>query len=125
MGSILKVEMDSLAKAYWNKTSTLISTFYPQSTFGWSIWIGARKLSTWNRQALYNHAQSTDILDHWSKQRAIPKQFIHSIDWEAGKDAIKALGLNWLLWIPKWIAGFSPVGKVQQHNNFQDHAECP
>jgi hypothetical protein len=28
------------------------------------------------------------------------------------------------LWIPKWLAGFAPLGKVQQRNMFQDHAEC-
>jgi hypothetical protein len=44
-----------------------------------------------------------------------------SIDWEAGKDAIRKLGLNRSLWIPKWVAGFAPVGKVQKRNGFQDH----
>jgi hypothetical protein len=50
---------------------------------------------------------------------------IRSIDWEAGLNPIKQLGLNWSLWIPKWLAGFAPVGKVLQRNNQQDHAECP
>jgi hypothetical protein len=121
----LNVEMDSLAKAYWNETNNIAPVFYPPSTFGWNIWILERKMSNWNRQALYNHAQSTDILAHWSTRRQIPTQLIQSIDWEAGKDAIQKLGLNRSLWVPKWIAGFAPVGKVQQRNKFQDHAECP
>jgi hypothetical protein len=121
----LNVEMDSLAKAYWNETYNIAPPFYPLSNYGWSIWIGERKLSTWDRQALYNHAQSISILDHWSQRRHIPQNLIHSIDWIAGKDAIKKLGLNRSLWIPKWIAGFAPVGKVQQRNRLQDHAECP
>jgi hypothetical protein len=50
---------------------------------------------------------------------------IGSIDWEAGQQAIKQLGLHRSLWIPKWLAGFAPVGKVLQRNNQQDHAECP
>ncbi len=121
----LNVEMDSLAKAYWNDTHNNAHNFYPLSNYGWSIWIGKRKLSTWNRSALYNHAQATDILAHWSKRRNIPQRLIHSIAWDAGKDAIRQLGLNRTLWIPKWIAGFAPVGKVLHRNNIQDHTECP
>jgi hypothetical protein len=62
----LNVEMDTLAKVYWNETNTCIDPFYPTSTFEWSLWTGARKLSNWDRQPLYNHARSTEILDHWS-----------------------------------------------------------
>jgi hypothetical protein len=121
----LNVEMDSLAKAYWNETNDGIDNFYPESTFGWSLWIGERKLSTWDRKSLYNHAKSTTILEHWRQRRKIPHNLIHSIDWEAGQHAIKQLGLNRSLWVPKWLAGFAPVGKVLQRNKIQDHAECP
>jgi hypothetical protein len=75
--------------------------------------------------SLYNHAQSTPILEHWSKRRNIPHHLIRSIDWETYGHAIKLLGLTRSLWIPKWwLAGFAPVGKVQQRNMLQDHAEC-
>jgi hypothetical protein len=121
----LNVEMDSLAKTYWNETSEEIRPFYPQSNHGWSLWIKERKLSSWNRTELYNHAKSTTILQHWSQRRNIPQNLIRSIDWEAGQNAIRLLGLNRALWIPKWLAGFAPVGKVQQRNGIQDHAECP
>jgi hypothetical protein len=121
----LNVEMDSIAKVYWNETKPLVLPFYPPSSYGWSLWVGERKLASWDRESLYNHAQSTPILEHWSKRRNIPHHLIHSIDWEACEDAIKLLGLTRSLWIPKWLAGFAPVGKVQQRNMFQDHAECP
>jgi hypothetical protein len=123
--SQLNVEMDTLAKVYWNETSTTVSPFYPDNSSGWSIWTDERKLSTWDRKELYNHANSHDILAHWSKRRRIPHQLIRSINWEAGEDAIRRLGLNKSLWIPKWLAGFSPVGKVMQRYKLQDHAECP
>jgi hypothetical protein len=119
------VEMDSLAKVYWNDTRPSVPPFYPPSSYGWSIWVGARKLASWDRQSLYNHAQSTPILEHWSKLRNIPHHLIRSINWEACEHAIKLLGLTRSLWIPKWLAGFAPVGKVQKSNMFQDHAECP
>jgi hypothetical protein len=64
----LNVEMDSLAKAYWNETHDIVSNFYPTSTFGWSIWTGEQKLLTWNRKSLYNHTQATNILSHWSQR---------------------------------------------------------
>jgi hypothetical protein len=121
----LNVEMDSLAKVYWNDTSSVTVPFYPYSTHGWSIWTGDRKLSSWDRTILYDHAQSTAILKHWSKRRNIPANLIHSIDWQACKHAIKLLGLNYSLWIPKWLAGFAPVGKVLLRNKLQPHAECP
>jgi hypothetical protein len=61
----LNVEMDSLAKAYWNETNSSALPFYMRSTFGWGLWIGERKLSSWDRQSLYdNHAQSSEIMDH-------------------------------------------------------------
>jgi hypothetical protein len=121
----MNVDMDSLAKVYWNETYSSAQPFYPQSNYGWSLWIAQRKLSSWDRQALYDHAKATAILDHWSTRRNIPQNLIRSIDWDAGKKAIKQLGLNRALWIPKWLAGFAPVGKVLQRNNLQDHAECP
>jgi hypothetical protein len=121
----LNVEMDSLAKVYWNETHATVAPFYIPSTFGWSLWTTTRKLSSWDRQALYNHAKSTEILAHWSTRRHIPSELIRSIDWDACRHAMKQLGLNRSLWIPKWLAGFAPVGKVQQRNKYQDHAECP
>jgi hypothetical protein len=66
----------------------------------------------------------TKILHHWSKHRKISQHLITNINWEACQIAIKRLGLNKQVWIPKWIAGFAPVGKVLQHNKLQDHSEC-
>ena len=121
----LNVEMDSLAKSYWNEHHSTTLPFYPLNTSGWSIWADKRKLSNRNRNQLYDHAQSTDILSHWSERRRLPNNLITSIDWEASEDAIKRLGLNKSLWIPKWLAGFAPVGKVLQRNKLQTHDECP
>jgi len=117
--------MDSLAKTYWNATSSTVAPFYPFNASGWSIWTGERKLTCWDHTALYNHAQSTDIISHWSQHRKIPLHMIQSIHWEACKDAIKHLGLHRSLWVPKWLGGFAPVGKVLQRYKLQPHAECP
>ena len=125
MWSQLNVEMDSLAKAYWNTTSSTVAPFYPFNASGWSLWIGERKLTNWDRTALYNHAQSTDIISHWSIRRKLPIHLIHSIHWEASEAAIKRLGLHKSLWVPKWLGGFAPVGKVLQRYKTQPHAECP
>jgi hypothetical protein len=121
----LNVEMDGLAKSFWNEHHLTTPYFYPSNTSGWSLWTGHHKLSNWNRTKLYHHAQSAEILTHRSDRRKIPSQLITSIDWAASKSAIKLLGLNKSLWIPKWIAGFAPVGKVLQRNHLQTHDECP
>jgi thiamine phosphate synthase YjbQ (UPF0047 family) len=121
----LNVEMDSLAKAYWNETQASTPPFYTPSTSGWSLWVGNQKLTSWNRQALYNHAKAPKIFYHWSQGRQIAPQVIHSIDWEAGHQAIKQLGVHKSLWIPKWLSGVALVRKVQQRNKMQDHAKCP
>jgi hypothetical protein len=76
----LNVEMDTLAKTYWNATHSTIRSFYPRNSFGWSLWIDSCKLSNWDRSELYNHANSSDILQHWSNRRVIPPELIHSID---------------------------------------------
>jgi len=125
MWSQLNVEMDSLAKTYWNQMQPTIQPFYPATQPGWSLWIGQRKLSNWDRVSLYNHAQKTDILAHWSKRRGIPENLITSINWEACENAVKRLGLNRALWVPKWLAGYAPVGKVMKRYKFQTHDECP
>jgi hypothetical protein len=117
--------MDNLAKRYWNETQPVVQPFYIQNTSGWSLWIEDRKLSTWDQTSLYNHAQSYEILEHWSKRQQIPGNKITSIDWEASEMASERLGLKLLLWIPKWLAGFERVRKVQQRNKYQDHAKCP
>jgi hypothetical protein len=115
------VEMDRVATVYWDDTKPLVLPFYPPSSYGWSIWVDTRNVASWDRQSLYNYAQSTPILEHWSKRRNIPHHLIRS----TCEHAIKVLCLTRSLWIPKWLAGFAPVGKVQQRNPFQDHAECP
>jgi hypothetical protein len=125
MWSQLNVEMDSLAKTYWNQMHAVVQPFYPASQYGWSLWTGKRKLASWDRVGLYNHAQKTDILTHWSTRRRIPEHLISSINWEACEDAVKRLGLNRALWVPKWIAGYAPVGKVLKRYKFQTHAKCP
>jgi len=66
MWSQLNVEMDSLAKSYWNETQPTVQPFYPRNTFGWSLWISDRKMHSWDRTSLYNHAMSHEILAHWS-----------------------------------------------------------
>jgi hypothetical protein len=121
----LNCEMDGLAKVYWNETHALVTPFFPPSTVGWSLWTNSCKLSSWHRQSLYDHAKSDKILAHWSHRRQIPPNLIHSIDWDSCKQALKTLGLAKSLWIPKWLAGFAPVGKVLQRNKLQEHAECP
>jgi hypothetical protein len=121
----LNVEMDGLAKTFWNEHHLTTDPFYPPNSSGWSLWAGKRKLSTWDRHQLYNHAQATEILSHWSERRRIPSTLITSIDWAASEAAIKRLGLSKSLWIPKWLAGFAPVGKVLKRNNLQTHDECP
>ncbi len=121
----LNVEMDGVAKSCWNEHHSTTQPFYPLNTSGWSLWADQRKLSNWDRNQIYNHAHSKDILNHWSQRRRIPSNLISSIDWEASEDAIKRLGLNKSLWIPKWLAGFAPVGKVLKQNKMQTHDECP
>ena len=103
----------------------LSDDYYTPSTFRWSIWTGEQKWALWNRQTLCNHAKAPSILEHWSKQQKTPNSKIRSITWEACDQAIRQLGLNQALWVPKWLAGFAPVGKVLQRNKYQDHAECP
>jgi hypothetical protein len=120
----LNVEMDSLAKVDWKETSSSVLPFHPNSIFFWNLWIGKGKLTSWNRKAQSDNAKSTELLDHWTCCRNIPRLLIRDIDWEAGQLAIKQLSINKLLWIPKWLAGFAPVGKVLERNNLQIHAEC-
>jgi hypothetical protein len=35
----LNVEMDSLAKVYWNNAKPSVLTLYPPFSYGWSIWV--------------------------------------------------------------------------------------
>jgi hypothetical protein len=100
-----------------------VRPFYSCNSFGWTLWIDSRKLSTWDRST-YNHANASDILQHWSNCCNRPFQLNRSIYWEAREYAIKRLGLNKVLWILKWLAGCAPIGKVLQRFQFQDHAKC-
>ncbi len=42
----LNVEMDGLAKTFWNKHHLTAAPFYPPNSSGWSLWTSHRKLST-------------------------------------------------------------------------------
>jgi hypothetical protein len=124
--SQFNVEMDSLAKTYWNETQMTVKPLYPSNSLGWSLlWIRPRKLSDWDWVNLYNHAQATNVLTHWSQRQGIPMIIITSIYWEACEDAITCPRLNHALWVPEWLAGYAPVGKVMKRYKFQPHAECP
>ena len=66
--SRLNVEMDSLAKAYWNSTYENHETFYDPDPTTWRLLHATRQFSSLDRKLLYELCHGPPLQAYWRKK---------------------------------------------------------
>ena len=77
----------------------------------------------WDHTALYNHAQSTNILDHWSQRRRIPNNLIDQLG--SMQRCYKASGTQPIVVDPQRVGRLCSSWQGYAKYKFQTHADCP
>jgi hypothetical protein len=122
----LNVEMDNLAKAYWQFTSGF--TANPQQRIrgeDWTLWIGKKKIVGEFEPLVREHIGGKRIREYWEEKNRFPMGTIRNIDWEACNKAMKMLKISRRIWVSKHTCGFCGVGKMMLLWKEWDNDKCP
>lgn len=123
--SQLNVEIDSLAKAYWNETYASHQPFYDTSDGSWHFGFGNRQFSHLDRKLVYESCHGPPLRDYWSQKKNLSATDIQSINWEVCEDALRRLGLFRRIWLAKMNTDTAPTGKILHRRGHQDNPNCP
>ena len=123
--SQLNVEMDSLAKAYWNETNGNHVAFYPTDLNRWSIAYQDRVLSCFDKKLIYELCHSTSIRQYWARAKRLPPEVISTIDWEVCSAGLRQLDLPKRMWLAKFNTNTAPTGDILMRRGQQTHTRCP
>ena len=119
----LNVQMDLLAKQFWQTHRNTYTPYYADSPFAWTIWSRGTRFSCWNVDKLYDTVMSPPIQQYWRTRHGIPPAT--PIDWDSASAALQATDLYHKLMIPKWLSGFMPTGKVLVRRGLSSSDACP
>jgi hypothetical protein len=110
--SQLNVDMDVLAKAYWQILQNhRPPPFHIQPPTGqWSIWHGTYRFPSWTSQRAQQVYYRSKSNNFWNKRLQSTDAF-HIFDWPSAALALRRLPLHQRLWIPKWLCSTLPIGK--------------
>ena len=121
----LNIQMDLLAKHYWQSQHSAFEPFYADSPFAWTVWNQStnQRCSSWNRDQLYTILTAPALQNHWRARRHIPTDV--PIDWASSGLAVRSLDIYHRLSTPKWLAGFMPTGKTMTRRGLSTSDSCP
>ena len=117
------IQMDLLAKQYWQLHKTSYHPYYVESPFAWTLWNQNSRYSCWDVHRLYDFATSPSLQNYWRRRHNIPPE-VH-IDWPSASAALQTSDLYHRLMIPKWLAGFMPTGKILLRRGISSSDACP
>lgn len=123
---LLNVEMDFLAKAYWETLhSRQAPSFALPEYASWSLWLNDNRLTSWDKDTLLAHIYKDRAVAYWFKKLVGTVPDHAPIDWAASQRAMKRCPTYRRLWQPKWLSGFVPTGKNLKRWKIQLSDACP
>lgn len=122
--SQLNVDMDQLAKSYWIILNSHRPTPFglPANTTPYSLWCGAHRLTTWNRQLAQQLFYNRATRQYWQQHSTTP---LDDIAWAASGAALRRLALYQQTWVPRWLTSFLPTGHRLRLLNPDNSNACP
>ena len=110
----LNIDMDLLAKMYWQTLSTQL---HPPPPFSlqpfpgqWSIWYNDYRLPSWTTkraQSLFHRGPSELF---WTRRLKCEHVYT-TLDWSCAALALRRTAIHQRLWIPKWLCSTLPIGR--------------
>ena len=123
--SQLNVEIDGLAKAYWNDTYNNHIPFYDETPTLWHLGFRGRQFSCLDKKLIYDICHGPPLQEYWKKKHRMSAEAITSINWEVCDDGLRRLGLFRRIWLAKMNTGTAPTGKILLQRGHQLTANCP
>ncbi len=122
----LNVDMDGLAKSYWETLSNQPTPIVHVSPYPgqWSLHQGSYRFPSWTTKRATQFYYRAKSALFWNTRLHQPDSFA-SYDWRASALAFRRLPTHQRLWIPKWLCSVLPIGRNLQRWGIPDQLFCP
>ena len=108
---MLNIEMDSLAKAYWNDMADQNPLHNPPIAHKyWPVHIWGHKVSSYLDMRIWDHILGGAQCAHWAQKGQLSFESIQKVNWQACKKAMSSLPIGRRHWIAKHVSGHAGVG---------------
>jgi hypothetical protein len=121
----LNIEMDSLAKLFWEDSYGRATRQYKIHDETHAIYVKGQKLCGPLSNQLYSACEGPPLQHHWVTRGKLPLSHLRAVNWEACGNAAKLLGVGLRFWKTKHVAGIFANGKFMQRWKFWTHSNCP
>lgn len=121
----LNIEMDSLAKIYWNDMCDNQMANIPIAEEYWMVRIDGEKVSLKLDEHIRDHILGKEQCDRWERKGWPARESISRVNWKACEKAMKSLDIGRRLWIAKHVLGHVGVSTKMVQWKMRESAACP
>lgn len=123
----LNVQCDSMAKLYWQDTSTSTTpVIVPQLPGeGWSVHIQGTKIVQHLDDTLHDYCSTPPILNTWRTKRDIDPVTATEINWPALGKAMARVPRSRRIFVTKHVSDTAATGKNMRKRKERDYDHCP
>ena len=92
---------------------------------GWSIHTQGMKLSSLDKQEIYEFSRDNCVRQYWEKRHNLDAEQTQLINWDCLGLALKQWPLGKRIWLAKHLSGYSATGRVMFRRKEWNHSNCP
>jgi hypothetical protein len=123
--AMLNIEMDNLAKVYWNDLSDEQTGNCPITNKYWPVYIQGEKITAQLDERIREHILGSAQCERWERKGRFSRESISRVNWKACKKAMKSLAIGRRHWIVKHVSGHVGVGVKMVQWQMRESAACP
>jgi hypothetical protein len=121
----LNIEMDNLAKVYWNNMCEEPAVSLPAHDEYWPVRIQGEKISSRLDERLREHILGQVQCERWERKGRLTWESIARVNWQACEQAMRSLSIGRRHWIAKHVSGHVGVGVKMVQWKMRESAACP
>jgi hypothetical protein len=121
----LNIEMDNLAKVYWNDMCEEPAVSLPVYDEYWPVRIQGEKNSSRLDERLREHILGQAQCERWEWKGRLTWESIARVNWQACEQAMRSLSIGCRHWIAKHVSGHIGVGVKMVQWKMRESAACP
>jgi hypothetical protein len=106
----LNIEMDSLAKVFWNDMCESQAENISIAGEYWPVYIEGEKTASKLDEHIRDHILGQAQFDRWERKGRLMRESIARVNWQACEKAMRSLTIGRRLWIAKHVLGHAGVG---------------
>jgi hypothetical protein len=121
----LNIEMDNLAKVYWNELQEEQSANATITGEYWPVYIRGAKISSRLDEKIREHILGGAQCERWERKGRLTRESISRVNWRACEKAMKSLAIGRRHWVAKHVSGHVGVGVKMVQWKMRESAACP